>query len=382
MLRRRASARREKTDSSPAGRPAAERDVSHRQVVVLVVSMVVCFLTILLVFREKRSFVVQEVVIPVGSPETKEWNAFESCAWRDPGAVMLLRMPKAASTSLVNAVTSLSESSRRFRTRSLPEYPLAVGFVPENGEKYGCKGSQWKPRCSGLVGRNFERKTKRTVEYVALNDTHRVFVYGHVFYAKGTSEVASIISTARDPMQRLASDFYYANSKKMNEDLSLGACAENDDCANKRDLGRLCSLQALYFCGYDDVCGLDLDGVASDATVSRALEHINSSQFLTIIPTNYLDSNGFDLLATLLPHYFDGLKNIRLPPPKRAYDSRAERKSESSHPQKEDGHKWTIGATPSQRRAVNHLCRQDQRVYDAILNRFQRQLNTCAVGGE
>ncbi|KAH8044174.1 Rad9 [Aureococcus anophagefferens] len=53
-------------------------------------------------------------------------NAFDGCAWRRPGAVLVLRVPKAASTALTNA---MREFRGRYKFVDVAEWPGAVGLT-------------------------------------------------------------------------------------------------------------------------------------------------------------------------------------------------------------------------------------------------------------
>ena len=301
--------------------------------------------------------------------EKQRWNT-ASCRWRDPPAVLFLRLPKAASTTVVNLLTELAASTRRFRMHSLPEWPFGVGV---SKHKYGCQGDTIV-RCPSKAARNFAAATKHTVEHLA-KARERVLVSGHVFHVRGLADVAAIVATAREPTQRLASGYHYENFKRTADPyaMSLGECALNHSCTRHRDLGRLCSLHALYFCGFDDICAVDEDTrIATDATVDRALANINTT-LLTVVPVDDLDTSGFRLLAKLLPTYFDGIDAITLPAPKRSYDSRAERRSHHAT----NGH-HSIGDDILEQNAVIALCRQDIIVFDAIKQRFLDHLASCS----
>ena len=155
---------------------------------------------------------------------------------------------------------------------------------------------------------------------------------------------------------------------------TLGACAADPACARTNQLGRLCSFHAMYYCGHHSDCALGEDGVATDAAVSRAIANtVNAPRLLMVVPSESLTAGGgLEALEALLPGYFAGLPQsvAALEDPEKVYDPAGTRRSGLAGPR-------PLPADPRERAAVQALCRQDSRVYNAVKNEYRVRKEAC-----
>lgn len=289
-------------------------------------------------------------------------NEVGDCRWRDPSSLLVLRTPKAGSTSLENSLKRVATSTRRFSFEPLAEWPMGVGPIP---------GTPWPRRDRTARQR---RAFRANLERLVAPDGVRTAYVGHVFFVE-VPDVA-IVGLAREPRQRLASGYYYSWRTTTR---TLGQCALNSTCARAADLGRLCSLHTLYWCGFDDECSLDSTSrVATDAAVDKALHNLNASKLLLVVPAERLDDAGWALLARLLPTYFQGAGPALLPPDTQPYDKRGRRRSPPGHFAKDPASgRWRVGDNAAEAAAVDDLCRQDMRVVDFARRLFESRVRSC-----
>lgn len=307
---------------------------------------------------------------PTGRPEhVGLMNSFESevanepCRWRDPRYVLLHRVPKAAGTAFSNALLRVGRDNG-FRVVGLPEYPQAVGETPERIMK----------QSSAIL-----RQIRKQLHDAGTRS--RLVLEGHLFLEDHLPPDAVALGMAREPLARLASGYNYIRLRPQSvaesRDLvrrkgnrTLGECAVDPQCANKNHLRKLCSFHALYYCGHNPDCKVGEDGAATDGTVALAISNIrNQSLLLLIIPSEDL-SDGASLLEQMLPTYFPGLTDAIAQvgsQEKGLYDPRGTRK----------GVKWDPPSDPSELAALNHICRQDRRVYEEIRNQFDSKRRLC-----
>lgn len=316
-------------------------------------------------------------VIPVvHDPKNKEHsyleplNSLGECGYRDPSSLLVLRVPKSGSTSLSNKLTRVSRATRRFKVKHLPEWTMAVGPIPN------MPFPRRDPTTEEI------RKFRFGIEATIAPDRRRKMVYlGHVFHVKVSG--VGVVGLAREPQQRLASGYYYSSRRRLaNGETTmtpLEECVSDGECVRNNDLGRLCSLHSLYYCGHHPDCGLDpVTRVATDKTVELAIRNINSSGVLLVVPLHRLDADGLPLLQTLLPTFFQDYSQER----KRAfvpYDRDSERRSPPDHfgKNKSTG-MWRIPRDDSyEKQALDDLCRQDSRVFAFLDSLFQTKLDAC-----
>jgi len=164
-------------------------------------------------------------------------------------------------------------------------------------------------------------------------------------------------------------------------DKTIGECVLDPNCARVNELGRLCSLHTLYFCGHHRNCTMqpqrELEEtdvpVATDAAVERAVKAIRLNgrdTLLTVIPLDKLLNasvadprqtaelvDGYEMLEMLLPTFFQGLREegLKIESAKQdAYDPmKARRSGQGARPLPDD---------PEQRAALLRICRQDIKV--------------------
>lgn len=291
-------------------------------------------------------------------------NEFGQCGWRDPASLLVLRTPKTGSTSLTNELERVAAKTRSFTLEHLPEWPMGVGPIPNQVHRAPPKTTH---------KRAFRSRLER---FVAPESGYRMAYSGHVFLV--TVEGTAVIGLAREPQQRLASGFYYVRRASQQ---TVGACAANATCARRADLGRLCSLHALYFCGYDDDCGLDPEEhVATDVTVDKAIHNLNGSKILLVIPTDRYDDDGTFALRALLPAFFQKAVGIPSAQDQQPYDRRGQRRSPDNHPAKDSRTgQWRLANNPAETESLDRLCRQDMRVFDFVLRMFEAKLLACRI---
>ena len=311
-----------------------------------------------------------------GSP-----NAFDGCAWRGPGAVLYLRTPKAASTQLTNAMREFRFS--RYDFIEIEEMPEAVGLVGGPARRHAT---------TPLAAR--AARVHAAAQARATDARSKAVLAGHTFLPSLSSRVAyAVITTVRDPQQRVASGYNFVRSKEAlpagvsrDDPPTVGACAANVTCARINELERQGGMQARYLCGSSAYC-------AGAGAVPQALAHLNSSVLLAI-PAERIEE-GYRALAYLrlaasireaspetrdstrarfrLPEYFSGLDRAAASVASRhdgLYDSRGARRS----PRVGD---WTVAHTPAEAAALAALTRSDQRVYDFAAALFDRRMQSC-----
>mmetsp|Transcript_14336 Transcript_14336/g.19166 ORF Transcript_14336/g.19166 Transcript_14336/m.19166 type:complete len:420 (-) Transcript_14336:105-1364(-) len=378
-----------------------DRNVTKNEKIMAIISFIV--VVSMLLFWRYENRVIEGPIPKIRPEEKKNMNKFTAaCAFRRPNVVMFMRIPKAASTAIVNGIRNLAAHTRRYRVHTLPEFRMGTGYISDDigddDAKIGCWGEN-RPTCSKKYYDHFDTASKLTLAKLAQRRERHV-VEGHSFYIGDSNSIASIIATARDPIQRLASGYEYvyyrrSSAKKSSKQQTsfsspypptIGACAANASCAAERDLGRLCSLHTLYFCGFNtDLCTLDpLTRIATDTALDQAMANINISahKILLIIPIDQLESRGYDILQALLPTYFHGLADAvtSLPEDRKSYDPAGRRLSPGSHPHKspDDTRIWDAGLDdPHQAAAIERLCKQDIRLFEFIRDRFNQQVEAC-----
>lgn len=321
-----------------------------------------------------------------GSP-----NAFADCRWREPSAVLFLRVPKTATSAVSNAFRKVNRW-RRFDLVELPEFPPAVGAVAGTKRHAGVSFASF---LRSLGARLFRaavqgRQGKRSVleGHVVLHDDGGDSKYFALPRIAAPLDVA-IIGTARAPLERLASGYHYTREKPMDDESrarllerlgakSLGECAVDERCAAANELGRLCSFHTLYYCGHHRDCELGEDGVATDAAAARALRNIeDDGKVLLVIPSERLMADGYAMLERLLPSFFTGIaaagKAVDEEGEGRSYDARTTRKSLGPSAAAR------LPSDAEQLAALTRLCRQDLRVFERVRTLFEERVQACAL---
>ncbi|KAH8065573.1 Rad9 [Aureococcus anophagefferens] len=252
-------------------------------------------------------------------------NAFDGCAWRRPGAVLVLRVPKAASTALTNA---MREFRGRYKFVDVAEWPGAVGLTAAPRPP-----SALAP---AVEARMQESKIHRFATGAAARDGDIVLA-GHTFLpvpATGAPTYA-VVAIVREPEQRLASGYHYVSSR--------------------------------YLCGYSTTL------CEGPGAVYRAIANVNETVLLTI-PAERIDDGGYRALARLLPGYFSGIERAAAAVEARygGVDSRGARRSP-----RDPEVPWVVADSAEEIDALAELCGDDQRVYDFAARLFDGRLRAC-----
>lgn len=238
-------------------------------------------------------------------------NDFYNCVRRDPSRVLFYRIPKTATTTMTNIFSNL-KNTKGTVIQPIPDYKYGIGDGNIEPSSLGSSHQRMQKR-------GYENDYAFRLREKIGQSRNRTVFEGHTFFVDLPPEYSTAaISFVRDPIERLASSYYYlrhgartaterASFVRRFGNQSLEECALSPGCREKNELRYWCSIQTLYFCGMHKDCDLNVFGIPEDTAFERAKKNILDNFLFVGLVEDF--NTSVAILEQLIPTYLEGAKS-------------------------------------------------------------------------